>query len=99
MFINIRLFFEWLKGHFFESYINFKRQPEAKIQVAHGCGQGGMYAMLEHSLQNGDIWVRCLRCGRCWKPIDSDYKEALIFSNKQLGDGFIELYREETKLS
>jgi len=32
------------------------------------------YAVMKHQHMNGDVWVRCLRCGKTWKPpIKSDY--------------------------
>jgi len=34
----------------------------------HGDGTDLQYAILRHRMQNGDIWVRCLRCGKTWKP-------------------------------
>jgi len=38
-------------------------------------GNGLQYAVLKHKFSHGDIWVRCLRCGKWWKPpIRSQYK-------------------------
>ena len=31
-------------------------------------GNGSQYAILKHQMINGDIWVRCLRCGKTWMP-------------------------------
>jgi hypothetical protein len=31
-------------------------------------GNGNQYAVMKHQMINGDIWVRCLRCGRTWAP-------------------------------
>ena len=28
----------------------------------------GNYAVMKHKMHNGDVWVRCLRCGCSWKP-------------------------------
>lgn len=38
-------------------------------------GDDSQYAVIKHQFCNGDIWVRCLRCGKTWKPpIESQYK-------------------------
>ncbi len=31
-------------------------------------GNSNQYAVMKHQMINGDIWVRCLRCGRTWAP-------------------------------
>lgn len=36
--------------------------------VVYGQGQDPQYAVLKHIMSNGDTWVRCLRCGKTWKP-------------------------------
>ncbi len=33
-----------------------------------GRGQDPQYAVLKHTMLNGDTWVRCMRCGKTWKP-------------------------------
>jgi len=40
------------------------------------------YAVIKHQMFWGDIWVRCLRCGKWWKPGDEDYKKALQFPTR-----------------
>jgi hypothetical protein len=38
-------------------------------------GDSPHYAVIKHQVSHGDIWVRCLRCGKWWKPpIRSQYK-------------------------
>ena len=37
------------------------------------------YAVLKHKMPWGDWWIRCLRCGKWWKPQDVDYNQALNF--------------------
>jgi hypothetical protein len=38
-------------------------------------GTDSQYAVIKHKFHNGDIWVRCLRCGKTWKPpIKSKFK-------------------------
>lgn len=36
--------------------------------VLGGQGDDSQYAVLKHTFANGDMWVRCLRCGKTWKP-------------------------------
>ena len=31
-------------------------------------GNSAQYAVIKHQMINGDIWIRCLRCGRTWAP-------------------------------
>jgi hypothetical protein len=31
-------------------------------------GNSPQYAIMKHMMINGDIWVRCLRCGKTWNP-------------------------------
>jgi hypothetical protein len=31
-------------------------------------GASVQYAIMKHQMINGDIWVRCLRCGKTWAP-------------------------------
>lgn len=31
-------------------------------------GNKEQYAVIKHQMINGDIWVRCLRCGKTWNP-------------------------------
>ena len=52
--------------------------------VIGGQGQDQQYAVLKHIFANGDMWVRCLRCGKTWKPplrmqynSDADYDTAV----------------------
>ena len=37
-------------------------------------GNGNQYAIMKHQMINGDIWVRCLRCGKTWNPpVESNF--------------------------
>lgn len=31
-------------------------------------GNGQQYSVIKHQMINGDVWVRCQRCGRTWTP-------------------------------
>lgn len=33
-----------------------------------GQGQKPEFAVMKHLFANGDMWIRCLRCGKTWKP-------------------------------
>ena len=42
--------------------------------VIGGQGDDTQYCIMRHVMGNGDIWVRCLRCGKTWKyPVASEY--------------------------
>lgn len=50
-------------------------------------GQGDSldYAVIKHVFLNGDTWVRCLRCGKTWKPpIKADYKTEDAYNLAQM---------------
>lgn len=37
-------------------------------------GNSDQYAVVMHQMINSDIWVRCLRCGKTWKPpVEADF--------------------------
>jgi hypothetical protein len=37
-------------------------------------GNNIQYAIMKHQMINGDIWVRCLRCGKTWAPpVESNF--------------------------
>jgi hypothetical protein len=37
-------------------------------------GSEDQYAVIKHQMINGDIWVRCNRCGRTWSPpVESNF--------------------------
>lgn len=31
-------------------------------------GNAAQYAVMKHLMINGDLWIRCLRCGKTWNP-------------------------------
>ena len=42
--------------------------------IVEGQGTDNQYAVLKHRFASGDIWVRCLRCGKWWTPpAESDF--------------------------
>jgi hypothetical protein len=44
-----------------------------------GQGDAEQYAVSKHVFANGDMHIRCLRCGKNWKPGDEGYEEAYKF--------------------
>jgi hypothetical protein len=38
------------------------------VRVLATGGNSNQYAVIKHQMINGDIWVRCLRCGKTWSP-------------------------------
>lgn len=53
---------------------NHKKGGNGAQGVVGGQGDDPQYAVLKHKFCNGDTWVRCLRCGKTWKPpIESDF--------------------------
>jgi hypothetical protein len=53
---------------------NHRKGGDGANGVIGGQGDDMQYAILRHVMGNGDIWVRCLRCGKTWKyPLASQY--------------------------
>jgi hypothetical protein len=47
---------------------NHKKGGNGLQGILGGRGDAGQYAVIKHTMSNGDMWVRCLRCGKTWKP-------------------------------
>jgi hypothetical protein len=47
---------------------NHRKGGNGVAAVLGGQGDDSQYAVLKHTFCNGDMWVRCLRCGYTWKP-------------------------------
>jgi hypothetical protein len=47
---------------------NHRKGGDGAHAVVAGQGQDSQYAVLKHIFANGDMWVRCLRCAKTWKP-------------------------------
>jgi hypothetical protein len=41
---------------------------QRNLQVLSTGGNSPQYAVIKHQMINGDIWIRCLRCGKTWLP-------------------------------
>ncbi len=58
-----------------QSNCNHKKGGNGAQGVVGGQGDDSQYAVLKHTFATGDTWVRCLRCGKTWKPpVKSDFK-------------------------
>jgi hypothetical protein len=47
---------------------NHRKGGDGAAGVIGGQGDDMQYAIALHIMGNGDTWVRCLRCGKLWKP-------------------------------
>ncbi len=52
---------------------------QRNLQVLSTGGNSPQYAVIKHQMINGDLWVRCLRCGKTWLP---PVKDNFYFSVK-----------------
>jgi hypothetical protein len=54
---------------------NHKKGGNGIVGVMSGRGDNAQHAVLMHTFANGDTWIRCLRCGKTWKPpVERAYK-------------------------
>ena len=75
--------------HQVQDSCNHRKGGYANLKTGHismgtDAGLGG-FAVIKHTFAWGDTWVRCLRCGKWWKPpvrarfaYEEDYIDALI---------------------
>ena len=68
-----------------QSRCNHKKGGNGAQGVVGGQGDDSQYAVIKHTFGNGDMWVRCLRCGKTWKPPirshfakEEDYLKAVV---------------------
>lgn len=71
--------------------------------VVAGQGDDSQYSVLKHVFSNGDQWVRCLRCGKTWKPpiedrfktkeeylaVYAEYQQAINFNTRNTTSGSV----------
>ncbi len=54
---------------------NHRKGGNGAQGVVGGQGDDSQYAVLKHTFANGDMWIRCLRCGKTWKPpVQTNFK-------------------------
>lgn len=72
--------------------------------VVGGQGDDSQYAVIKHTFANGDLWVRCLRCGKTWKPpvrelypseqdflkASVEYETAVNFQTRNVASGSVQ---------
>lgn len=47
---------------------NHRKGGQGADGIIGGRGDDNQYAVLKHTMLNNDMWIRCLRCGKTWKP-------------------------------
>ena len=47
---------------------NHRKGGNGAAGVMSGQGDSLWFALMKHRMLNGDIWIRCMRCGKTWKP-------------------------------
>jgi hypothetical protein len=50
-----------------QTICNHRKGGDGANGVIGGQGDDMQFAILRHVMGNGDIWIRCLRCGKTWK--------------------------------
>jgi hypothetical protein len=59
---------------------NHKKGGNGANGVVGGKGDSPDYALLTHTFAHGDVWVKCLRCHKTWKPpVESEYSSQQSF--------------------
>lgn len=51
-----------------QSHCNHRKGGDGLDGFANGQGTDSQYAIIKHTFGHGDTWIRCLRCGKTWKP-------------------------------
>jgi hypothetical protein len=47
---------------------NHRKGGNGAAGVMSGQGDSLWLALMKHRMLNGDVWIRCMRCGKTWKP-------------------------------
>lgn len=47
---------------------NHRKGGNGQEGIVGGQGDDSQYAVLKHTMLNGDTWIRCMRCAKTWKP-------------------------------
>lgn len=47
---------------------NHRKGGDGLQGIVGGRGTDSQYAIMKHTFSHGDTWIRCLRCGKTWKP-------------------------------
>jgi TolA-binding protein len=77
-----------------QEHCNHKKGGSGAQGFIAGEGDDPQYSVLKHRMPNGDVWVRCLRCGKTWKPpVESKFTVNGKF-NKQAFDEAVQEYEK-----
>jgi hypothetical protein len=52
-----------------ERRCNHRKGGNGANGVLGGQGDDSQHAVVDHMFCNGDRWLKCMRCGRTWKPV------------------------------
>jgi hypothetical protein len=77
-----------------QSLCNHRKGGNGADGIISGQGDDPQYSVLKHRMPNGDVWVRCLRCQKWWKP---PVKSLFIVKDKFDEAGFTAAQREYTE--
>jgi hypothetical protein len=64
---------------------NHRKGGNGADGIIGGQGDDPQYAVLKHRMPNGDVWIRCLRCAKSWKP---PVKSQFTFDGKFNEEGY-----------
>lgn len=77
-----------------EKRCNHRKGGDGAAGIQLGQGVSPHYAVIKHGMMNGDLWIRCQRCGKTWKPpIKADYLEGGQFAVEGI-DGYVKALTE-----
>lgn len=65
---------------------NHRKGGQGLSAIVGGQGDDSQYAVYKHMFCNGDIWVWCLRCHKCWRPPVEAWFETKELYNKALAE-------------
>lgn len=65
---------------------NHRKGGNGAAGVIGGQGDSLDYAVIKHTMLNGDMWIRCQRCGKTWKPAVQDHYKSVEEYVKALND-------------
>lgn len=55
---------------------NHRKGGDGAAGIKLGQGVSPHYAVIKHTMLTGDMWIRCQRCGKTWKPpIKADFPD------------------------
>jgi hypothetical protein len=68
---------------------NHRKGGDGAAGIQLGQGQSSNFAVIKHTMLTGDMWLRCQRCGKTWKPpIKSDFMPGGLYEEKGI-EGYV----------